>query len=222
ATTSAPFRATTVLSETAVGTTFRWGVRSDERALGGSYPFERRPGASSSFTFRGRSVTLWSIAGPSFGRTKVEIDGAFRTRIDRERPSFASIPRTFTGLGRGTHTIAVVTLAGTHADDPTGTGVDAIADANGTRRSPVTASASWASVTAAGADGGRYVESGVGGARASLRFRGTAITLRTITGPAFGRAQIWVDGERVAHRDLSATTTTYDVPWHVGGLTDRV
>jgi hypothetical protein len=55
-----------------------------------------------------------------------------------------------------------------------------------------------------------------------MRFRGTAISLRTITGPAFGKAQIWVDGTLVRRLDLSAAATTYDVTRTVGGLADRV
>jgi len=222
ATTTASFHAATQLTERAPGTNFAWGTRSDDRALGGSYLFERRPGASVSFAFSGPAVTLWTIAGPSFGWARVEIDGAFRTRIDRKASSFASLPKTFTGLGHGAHTLKVITLPGEHPSDPTGAGVDAIADGSGTRRSPASPQGSWAAVAAGAADGGSYAMSGVAGAKASLRFRGTAVTIRTITGPAFGKAQIWVDGTKVAHRDLSAASTTYDVPWTVTGLSDHI
>ncbi len=219
--TKATFRAATDLVETASGSAFRWGVRPDERALGGSYLFERRAGASATFAFAGPSVTLWTVAGPAFGRTRIEIDGRFRTRVDGERRSFELVPRTFTGLGAGAHTITVVTLdAG--PGDPSGTGIDGIADRNGKRRSPSTTRAAWGTTVAADADGGRYVFTGVASADATLRFRGTAISFRTITGPAFGRAQIWVDGTLARRLDLSAPATTYDVAPTVSGLADRV
>jgi hypothetical protein len=77
-------------------------------------------------------------------------------------------------------------------------------------------------VTAAQADGGAYVVSGIEGARSTIRFDGTSISLRTITGPAFGKAQVWIDGVLKKHLDLSAASTTYGVLRSVGGLADRV
>jgi bacillopeptidase F len=62
----------------------------------------------------------------------------------------------------------------------------------------------------------------VAGARASFRFRSTAVTIITATGPRFGRAEIWVDGTLKRRIDLSAATTTFGVARTVGGLTDRV
>jgi lysozyme len=218
-TTKESFRAATDVTETVPGSTFRWGTRSDARAIGGSYLFEHRAGAAATLTFSGPKVTLWTVAGPRFGRTRIEIDGAFRTRIDGRRASFAVVPRTFTHLGHGPHTLTAVTLAAT--GDPTGTGIDAIADRNGTRRSPATTRAVWGRRAAASAGGGGYVVSDVASARTTLRFRGTAISLRTVTGPGFGRADLWLDGTLVRHLDLSGTTT-YDVLRTVGGLADRV
>src|SRR5262249_25674626 len=129
--------------------------------------------------------------------------------------------KTFSGLGHGTHTITVVTLP-SKPGKSSGVGIDAIEDANGTRHAPGTSDAAWGPVSAAGADGGAYLDSGVASASAAVRFRGTAISLRTVTGPAFGRAQIWIDGSRVARLDLSASTLTYGVTRTFGGLKDRV
>jgi hypothetical protein len=101
-----------------------------------------------------------------------------------------------------------------------GTGVDAIADASGTRSTPVVAR--WAPQSAPSAAGGRFVVSGVAGARASFRFRGSALSITTATGPSYGRAEIWVDGTLRRRLDLSAATTTFGVTRSVGGLADRV
>jgi len=132
------------------------------------------------------------------------------------------VPRTFTGLRRGAHTLQVsIVAAGPEHPGAVGTGVDAIADVNGTRRGPAGAAARWGAEIAASAVGGRYVASGVAGARASFRFRGTAVTITTATGPRFGRAEIWVDGTLKRRIDLSAATTTFGVTRTVGGLADR-
>jgi GH25 family lysozyme M1 (1,4-beta-N-acetylmuramidase) len=219
--TAQSFDAATDVTETAPGIAFRWGTRADARASGHSYLFERRASASATFTVRGSTVTLWTVAGPAFGDTRIEIDGTFRTRLGGTRSSFAIVPRTFAGLGRGLHTLTAITLPGAPGD-PTGTGIDTITDASGTRTSPATTAAGWGSVTAAQADGGAYVVSGIEGARSTIRFDGTSISLRTITGPAFGKAQLWIDGVLKKNLDLSAASTTYGVLRTVGGLADRV
>ena len=208
--TAASFRAATVVPEEGPGSSFAWGTRPDARARGGSYLWERRVGASITFAFSGPSVTLWTVAGPTFGRAKVTIDGRYRTTIDRHRRSFALVARTFTGSGQGAHQLQVSILA----PDPghpaaIATGVDAIVDRNGARSTPL--SARWAPRSAPSAAGGRFVVSGVAGARAWFRFRGSAVTITTATGPAYGRAEIWVDGTLRRRLDLSAATKTFAV-----------
>jgi GH25 family lysozyme M1 (1,4-beta-N-acetylmuramidase) len=220
-TTTASFRASTDVTESAAGVAFLWGLREDPRAVGGAYLFERRPGATATFSFSGPTVTLSTIAGPVFGRARIEIDGASRTRLDRHRSSFAVVPKTFTHLGRGNHMLTVVTLP-SGPGEPTGTGIDAIGDAHGTRRSPAMMRGTWGTAAAAGAHGGRYAESGVASATTAIRFRGTAISFRTITGPGFGKAQVWIDGSRVGRPDLSAPVVTYDVLRTFDELADRV
>lgn len=221
--TTASFRAATTVFEEAPGSSFAWGARDDARAMGGSYRWERRVGASITFGFSGPTVTLWTVAGPAFGRARIRIDGRYRTTIDEYRPSFAVVPRTFTGLRRGAHTLQVSIVApGPGHPGAVGVGVDAIADVNGTRRAPAGAATRWGAEIAASAVGGRYVASGVAGARASFRFRSTALTITTATGPRFGRAEIWVDGTLERRIDLSAATTTFGVTRTVGGLVDRV
>jgi len=221
--TTASFRAATAVSEEASGSSFAWGARDDARAIGGSYRGERRVGASITLGFSGPTVTLWTIAGPAFGRARIQIDGRYRTTIDRYRPSFAVVPRIFSGSGRGAHTLQVSIVApGPGHPGAVGAGVDAIADVNGTRRAPAGAAARWGAETAGSAAGGRYVASSVAGARASFRFRGPAVTIITATGPRFGRAEVWVDGTLKRRIDLSAATTTFGVTRTIGGLADRV
>jgi lysozyme len=221
--TTANFRAATEVSEEASGSSFVWGARDDARAIGGSYRWERRVGASITLGFSGSTVTLWTVAGPAFGRARIEIDGVYRTTIDRYRPSFAVVPRTFTGSGRGAHSLQVSIVApGPGHPDAVGAGVDAITDVNGTRRAPAGAAARWSAEAAGSAMGGRYVASSVAGARASFRFRGPAVTIITATGPRFGRAEVWVDGTLERRIDLSAATTTFGVTRTIGGLADRV
>ncbi|MGZ4132114.1 MAG: hypothetical protein ACXVWF_03630, partial [Actinomycetota bacterium] len=62
----------------------------------------------------------------------------------------------------------------------------------------------------------------VAGASASVVFRGTGVVLTTVTGPAMGRAAVFVDGVLARTLDLSATTTTVGATRGLTGLTDAV
>jgi hypothetical protein len=58
------------------------------------------------------------------------------------------------------------------------------------------------------------------GAEAILRFTGTSLTLRTLRGPARGRAQIWVDERRVRTIDLFAPSRRFVSIPVTSGLAD--
>ena len=70
----------------------------------------------------------------------------------------------------------------------------------------------WRTARATGAYGHRYLVADRKGAAVSYRFTGRKVTWFTTTGPAQGRAKVYVDGVRKARvNNWSATTA-----WHVG------
>jgi GH25 family lysozyme M1 (1,4-beta-N-acetylmuramidase) len=223
ATTASAFRAATTIGQTGPGTSFRWGSVTDDRALGGSYLVDHRAGASLGFAFRGSRVSWYTATGPAMGRARVLVDGRAVGTVDGYAPGFhARVARTFGGLSAGSHILRIVVL-GTHDAAATGSRVvvDGFATATTTVKSP-SPPARWAGVHDPRASGGSFAVADVAGASASLVFRGSGLALTTVTGPAMGRAAVFVDGVRVRVLDLSAATTTVGVMRTLTGLTDAV
>lgn len=93
-------------------------------------------------------------------------------------------------------------------------------------RAPITAGESsvgatftWRKVSDKKAVGGSYFAERRKGARASWTFSGKAVTWLTVTGPTFGKADIYVDGVRKATVNNYAKTITRGVARTVKGLT---
>lgn len=218
----AQFDATTELEETGAGTGYEWGSKSDPGAIGGSYRWERRAGASTTFAFEGSAVTLVTAAGPAMGKASVTIDGGQVATINgyAQSPRFG-IEERYTQLGPGPHMITV-TVLGTHGPQATGTrvAVDALRWGGTLRKNPKASASAWGSVSDASAGGGAYVVSDVAGASASLSFTGTGATLVTVRGPGRGLAEIWVDGTLVRTVDLYAMSSAFGVQRTVSGFVD--
>ena len=98
--------------------------------------------------------------------------------------------------------------------------VDAVRWGGQTHRDPSPAAADWAMVTNASASGGTFAISDVRDAFASLRFQGTGASLRTLRGPAMGRAEVWVDGTFVRVVDLYAPAPAFGTVRLAAGLVD--
>ncbi|HEV8564794.1 MAG TPA: GH25 family lysozyme [Actinomycetota bacterium] len=218
----AQFDATTQLGETGAGTGYEWGSKSDPGAIGGSYRWERRADASTTFEFEGSAVTLVTVAGPAMGKASVSIDGGQVATINGyAQSSMFGIEDRYTQLGPGTHMLTVTAL-GTRGPQATGTrvAVDALRWGGTLRKNPKASASTWSSVVNASAGGGAYVVSDVAGASASLSFTGTGATLITVRGPGTGRAEIWVDGTLIRTVDLYAASNEFGVQRTVSGFVD--
>jgi lysozyme len=193
------------------GTRLFWSRERDRGSIGGSYRWERRASASISFDFRGGSVTLFTIDGRRMGKARVSIDGEPVKTIDGYAPrSRAGIRHRFTGLGAGPHRLTITSLGTGHrrATDRRIV-VDALRWGGRLHRDAKPEAASWAKVDDPSASAGAYVVSDAPGAAATLRFSGSSLTLRTLRGPARGRAEIWIDGRRLRTIDLFARTRRF-------------
>jgi GH25 family lysozyme M1 (1,4-beta-N-acetylmuramidase) len=69
---------------------------------------------------------------------------------------------------------------------------------------------------------GRVTASGLTGASAEMRFRGTGVVWRTIVGPNHGLAAIWIDDELVRVVDTYARVRTEGVRHRVSGLSPGI
>lgn len=193
------------------GTRYSWSLGRQRGAIGGSYRWERRASASISYRFRGGAVTLFTVKGPRMGKARVEIDGSWVARIDGYSRRFhPDVRHRFSELGGGRHTLTITPLG---KKRPLAKGrrvvVDALRWGGRLHRDPGPEAVAWASVSDPAASEGNYVVSDAPGAEATLSFSGTGLSLRAVFGPARGRAQIWLDGERLRTVDLYAPTRRF-------------
>jgi GH25 family lysozyme M1 (1,4-beta-N-acetylmuramidase) len=215
---SASFGSVVSVEEDGAGTGYTWGRTVDAGAIGGSYRWDRRAGASTTFAFSGGGVTLYMRSGPAMGEALVEIDGAVVATLDGYAPSTTGSRTRFGGLAAGDHELTV-TVLGTKRAAARGTrvAVDALRWGGTLRRDPV-ATATWASIATTG---GSAAITEVPEATARLRFDGTGVSARLVRGPGMGRAQLWLDGVLLRTVDLYAAgvgVSTVDV---AAGLADR-
>ena len=218
----AAFKSVVSVEQDGAGTAFAWGRASHPGAIGGSYRWERRSGATATYAFSGGAVTLFTVSGPMMGRGRVEIDGGTVATFDGyTRVRATKVAHRFVGLGSGSHTLTVRVL-GTKRPAAAGTrvGVDALRWAGSTRADPSAAAVAWAAVTNASASGGSYAISDVREAFTRLRFRGTGVAIRVLRGPAMGRAEVWLDGAFVRVVDLYAPAKGFAKMPLVSGLVD--
>jgi GH25 family lysozyme M1 (1,4-beta-N-acetylmuramidase) len=218
---SATFPSIVTVEQDGAGTRLRWGRAAQAVAVGGSYRWERRAGATTSFAFSGGSVTVFTVRGPAMGRGRISIDGSPVATLDGYASTPRSVRHRFTELGPGPHTLTLEVL-GTKRAAATGTRVtvDALRWGGATKMDPTPSASTWAPVANGGAGGGTYAISEVRDAFASLAFRGTGVSVRLRRGPAMGRASVWVDGSLVKTVDLYRSTPAFALVPLAAGLAD--
>jgi hypothetical protein len=217
----ARFDAEVRLEEDGEGTAYRWGSAEASWALGGSYRWERRVGASLAFGFKGNAVTVAMVEGPAMGTARISVDGAGAAKVDGYATALGSRQVRLTGFGPGAHTLTVtVTGAGRPAANGTRVGVDGLRWGGRDRPDPIPSAVAWGRLDDADASGGTAVTADVAGATASLRFTGTGCTLLTARGPKMGRADVYIDGDLVKRVDLYAEAPKLGVARTFGGLDD--
>ena len=153
-------------------------------------------GATASFAFKGKTVTWYTVMGPSQGKASVWIDGHAKGTFDQYAPSMSfKVARSFRHLARGDHTIAirVLGLEGAPGATDTQVVVDAIEAGGKVIWSPELRFA-WGRAKNAAASRGDVAVSDLARTTATLAFYGTGIDWHTVQGPHQGRAQIYVDG----------------------------
>ena len=94
----------------------RWAQKTSGVYWNGGAKASSSSGAKATLAFTGRSVAFVSRMGPTKGKAKVYVDGAFEATVDLYAASYqgqrVAWPRTFASSGR--HTV-VVKVLGTQA-----------------------------------------------------------------------------------------------------------
>lgn len=217
--------ALTTVDETAPSVTFgHWRIMT----LGGStMRVSNRQEDTITFTFKGRSVQWQTWRGPAFGMANVVIDGQDKGTFDLYAPYPVLLPeRTFkfSDLGKGKHklTIRVLGKKNVEATD-TNVALDkfVVRDKTTLPTALKIAFNHWKGGKNAMAIGGTYRASADANARAEFTFSGPGVQWMTATGPAYGKAIVYIDGtQRGGVWDLYAHTQTRGVAIPFGGLSE--
>lgn len=208
---AAMFTSVVSVEEDGAGTRYAWGRAVDPHAIGGSFRWDRRAGASATYDFSGGTVTLFTVSGPAMGKARVRIDGAVTGTFDGFARTWSTgVKRRFEGFGPGPHVLSVEVL-GTKRPAALGTrvAVDALRWGGRTRSDPPASSVHWATTVDPGASGGTSAISDARGASAKLAFTGTGVALRTQRGPGMGKAEVWLDGALHKVVDLYAPAKSF-------------
>ena len=207
----ATFTSVASVEEDGAGTGFAWGRTNDPHAIGGSYDWERRAGASATYAFSGGAVTLFTVSGPEMGKARVLIDGTVAGTFDGfARTWTTGVKHRFDGLGPGAHVLSVEVL-GTKRPAASGTrvAIEALRWGGRLRTHPPASSVRWATAVDAEASGGTSAISSARRAVAKLTFTGTGVALRTQRGPGMGEAEVWLDGAFLKVVDLYAPAKAF-------------
>jgi GH25 family lysozyme M1 (1,4-beta-N-acetylmuramidase) len=204
-TTEADFAAPTEVEQSSAAIGYAWRTVSSTKAFGRSYAIDHLEGATASFAFTGRTVTWYTVMGPSQGKASVWIDGRAKGTFNQYAPSMSfKVARSFRHLARGDHTITIRVLGQEGAPGATDTqvSVDAIEAGGKVIWSPELRFA-WGKAKNASASGGDVAVSDIARTTATFVFYGTGVDWHTMRGPHQGRAEIFIDGA------LSKTVDNY-------------
>lgn len=148
------------------------------------------------------------------GKADVLIDGRRITTVDLFSRSAAATVKTFSGLKNSAH-ILTVTVLGTKNTASTGTAVPVDAfKAGGVTTDETSAKvllSGWRSVANASASGGSMRANRTAGAGISLVFTGTGVDWLGANGPAYGQAEVFIDGSDRGMVDCYAAVKQWKV-----------
>ncbi len=218
-TTEADFAAPTEVEQASAAISYAWRTVSSTKAFGRSYAMDHLEGATASFAFKGRTVTWYTVMGPSQGKASVWIDGRAKGTFNQYAPSMSfKVARSFRHLARGDHTITirVLGLEGAPGATDTQVAVDAIEAGGKVIWSPELRF-EWGKARNSAASGGDVAVSDQARTAATFAFYGTGVDWHTVRGPHQGRAQIYIDGALLKTVDNYASTAA-TADRSIGGL----
>jgi hypothetical protein len=224
--TAKTFRASLNEQESSAAARPAWRTVATSAASGGSYVIDHLAGASAAYTFTGTSVSWVTVTGTAEGTAYVYVDNVLKASVNNYATStHYGVVRTVSGLSSATHTVKVLVrgVKGSSAATDSLVAVDDfLAGGVKTESSSGAVHYIWRSVATSSASGGRYAIDDLAGASTSFTFKGTAISWYTVTGPAMGKANVYIDGVLKATVDNYSAATAYGVRRSFGSLSNAV
>lgn len=222
-------------TEPRLGYSGTWTSWNNDALSGGSYAWTNSARGRVTAKFKGSEIVWATAVAPSYGRAKVTLDGVVEY-VDLYEPSLKLVQKVWSATGldpAATHTLTIE-WTGTKNPASSGTyvGLDALDVSGELLEAPdtvtieqddsrLTRSGEWTTWSNSALSGGSYAwTNGVGGS-ALIEFDGTEIDWITLKGPAYGMAEVYVDGVLSAKIDLYSPTLQYGVTvWSARNLPD--
>lgn len=227
-------------SDVRIGTAGPWKAATSSGMSGNAYRYVSQGGGVLALRFSGSSVRILGLRSPTSGEAEVVLDGVSRGIVNLYSPTtrVQQVVWRASGLGSGEHELRVKAL-GTAATPSRGerVGIDGfdvqgkvLAASRPTAFSPVeeddarlALSGSWRMESGVSMSSRAYAYSADGAAVLEARFRGIGITWVGPRSPAYGSAQVLVDGTPRGTVSQFSTAKLYRQElWSVSGLAPGV
>lgn len=192
-----------------------WQGVSDIRASGGGYRISSTRNDTMTFTFQGSAVRLVMLRANNLGQLQVKIDGVNRGTIDlfKKRRQYG-FSKLYDNLGDKKHKLVVTVLASQHPKSKgNGVVIDAlqVGESRTEQDSPSLVWNKWKNKVSNAASETSYRFAPRGSV--SLTIEGTSVQWLTAKGPAYGQADVYIDGVQQGSRiDLYAPAQAFRVP----------
>lgn len=192
-----------------------WSQESNSNAYNDTVSYSEQKGASATFTFTGKEVTLFVGKGPDHGIAQIYLDGVNKGTLDLYASSDSyNVPiKTFTGLPSATHTLKIVV---TGTKNPSAAGVRIMTDAFSVytedNSQNITYTSAWTLAESSSASGGSFHYCDVTNSKAIYKFAGNSITLLISKGPNSGIGRIYIDGVDKGTVDFYAPSNLDKIP----------
>lgn len=187
----------------------------------GTYRASKTAGNTAQFTFSGTSIKWLTKKGPAQGNAQVLIDGVSKGTFDTYASAYQSSTLSFTGLASASHKIVVKALGTKNAAaSAANVAIDGFTVGTTTTQesSAKVLYDKWKGVTNSSASGGTLRTNPTAGSTASLTFSGTSVGWVTVTGPGWGKAEVFIDGASKGVVDLYAVAVRYQTIKSYSGL----
>jgi subtilisin family serine protease len=197
-----------------------WGNASSSNYSGNTLKYSKETGASAEYNFKGTGIKLISMTGSNYGLVDVYIDGVYFNQINLNSSTsvYQKIVLDVKNLTFGDHSIKLVNN-GVKLNGTTGSwiNIDAfeiITPAPSINKieesdSTIKYNGTWGSASSTNYSGNSLKYSREAGASVEYNFKGSGISLISMTGSNYGLVDIYIDGVYFNQKNLNSSTSLY-------------
>jgi len=208
----------------------RWAASRTSAASGGSVLYTGIVGSTFTVHFSGSRIAWIGPRFSSYGRADIYLDGVYQATVSQYAASVAhrQVIWSMEGLAPGRHVLTIKVLGqkdaasrGTIVAVDGFTAAELLVPRFEERDSRIKRSGTWVNGSSSSTSGGGYVYARHADAYAVVPFWGTSFRWIGIKGPAYGMAEVYLDGRLMGVVDLYASDVrTGSTVWSVTGLRD--